>query len=107
MSIKRLDDLRQFDAARMVKAPVFDSPYFFCDVYCLEPGQEQRVHDHADSDKVYYVLEGQATVTLGETAHTVGPGLIVHAAAGVPHGVRNAGRERLRLLVFLAPRPQH
>ena len=69
MSVTRLDDHQRFDADRMVKVPIVDSPFFFCDVYCLEPGQEQPVHEHADSDKLYYVLEGQATVTIGDATH--------------------------------------
>jgi quercetin dioxygenase-like cupin family protein len=87
--------------------PIVDSPYFFCDVYCLEPGQEQSVHEHADSDKLYYVLEGQATITIGDATHQAPAGMIAHAPAGTAHGVRNASLERVRLLVFLAPRPRH
>jgi quercetin dioxygenase-like cupin family protein len=107
MSITILADIQRFDPARLVKAAVVDSPYFFCDVYCLEPGQAQAVHAHADSDKVYYVLDGQAAITLGEQTHTVAPGGLAHAPAGLPHGVRNDGPDRLRLLVVLAPRPRH
>ncbi len=28
---------------------------------CLEPGQEQRVHEHEDQDKFYFVLEGEGS----------------------------------------------
>lgn len=107
MSIARLDDFQRFDPARLVKAPIVDSPRFFCDVYCLEPGQEQAVHAHADAEKIYVVLDGEATITLGGDAHRAAAGVIAHAPAGLPHGVRNDSAARLRLLVFMAPRPHH
>jgi oxalate decarboxylase/phosphoglucose isomerase-like protein (cupin superfamily) len=49
---------RRFDAAKMQKLNLFQTERFFCDVYCLEPGQAQKQHAHAGNDKVYAVLEG-------------------------------------------------
>ena len=44
----------------MKKVNLFESPRFFCDLYCLRPGQEQKVHSHADNDKIFkeFVLDG-------------------------------------------------
>ena len=89
----------------MQKVGVFETPRMFCDLYCLKPGQAQKVHAHADADKVYFVLEGTATVVLGETETTVPPHTGTLAPAGVPHGVRNDGDENVVCLVFMAPNP--
>ncbi len=102
--IQRLD-VRRFDASKMQKVNLFETPRLFCDVYCLEPGQAQRPHRHEGADKVYAVLEGEVRVRVGADTATVGAGSAVLAPAGEDHGVENPGPARAALLVFMAPRP--
>ena len=97
--------LRRFSPEKMVKVNVFSTPRFFCDVYCLEPGQAQQPHAHEGSDKVYYVLDGVGRFRVGDEERTLGHGQIVLAPAGQPHGVFNDGPSRLVLLVYMAPNP--
>ena len=49
------DAAAAFRDEKMNKVNLYESHRLFCDVYCLRPGQEQKVHDHADNDKVYHV----------------------------------------------------
>lgn len=102
--IQRLD-VRRFDASKMQKLNLFETPRFFCDVYCLEPGQAQKPHRHDAADKVYAVLEGEVRVRVGEETAAVSAGGAVLAPAGQDHGVENPGPGRAALLVFMAPRP--
>jgi mannose-6-phosphate isomerase-like protein (cupin superfamily) len=95
----------RFRKEKLTKANLFSSARMFCDVYGLEPGQEQPVHDHAENDKVYYVLEGTGVFTVGVEELEAGPGQLIVAPAGEPHGVRNASAQRLTLLVVMAPNP--
>ena len=44
-----------FSSEKMKKVSLFDTDNFFCDIYCLEPEQFQKVHSHEGSDKVYMV----------------------------------------------------
>ena len=101
----RLSDCAHFSAEKMQKVALFESPYLFYDLYCLEPGQEQRVHQHEGSDKVYYVLEGQPMVQVGDEVEQLATGEAVIAPAGQDHGVSNRGTERAVLLVVMAPLP--
>jgi mannose-6-phosphate isomerase-like protein (cupin superfamily) len=94
-----------FAADKMKKVNLFDTERMFCDVYGLNPGQEQTAHAHAGSDKVYFVLEGTGAFTVGDTRRTVAAGHAILAPAGAPHAVYNPGPERLSLLVFMAPKP--
>ena len=94
-----------FSAEKMKKVNLFDTERMFCDVYCFEPGQTQTAHAHKGSDKVYYVMQGRAAISIGAETREVGPGTAVHAPAGEEHGVRNPGSERLTMLVFMAPKP--
>jgi len=106
MDTRNLREARRFDAAKMVKASLFQTERLYCDVYCLEPGQAQKVHSHASSDKVYVVLEGRAVAIVGEEERDLGPDDAVLAPAGQPHGVRNATAERTTLLVVTTPPPR-
>ena len=99
--------MARFADDKMQKVALFESPRFFCDVYCLRPGQAQRVHAHADADKIYYVLNGHATVQVGDEETEVEGGVAILAPAGTAHGVSNRSDDPLTLLVFMAPQPSH
>jgi mannose-6-phosphate isomerase-like protein (cupin superfamily) len=102
---KRIADAASFSEEKMQKNVLFDSEHLFYDLYCLLPGQAQKVHAHDGSDKVYYVLRGTGRFTVGEEEADLGIGHAVIARAEEQHGVRNEGGEELVLLVTMAPRP--
>jgi quercetin dioxygenase-like cupin family protein len=89
--------------AKFFKSTLAESPHLMLGLNCLEPGQSQAGHTHADQDKFYFVVEGQGEFTVGDETRTAGSGLTIWAPAGVPHGVTNRGSERLVLLVGIAP----
>jgi mannose-6-phosphate isomerase-like protein (cupin superfamily) len=97
----------RFADEKMQKVGLFATERFFFDLYCLKPGQAQKVHSHGGSDKVYYVLSGRATVRVGAEQQELAPGQAALAPSGQEHGVTNAGKEPLTLLVFMAPCPAH
>ena len=101
LAIKRLD-VRRFDAAKMQKINLFETPRFFFDVYCLEAGQAQKPHRHEGADKVYAVLEGTVVARVGGESATLTAGDSVLAPAGEDHGVENPGPGRAAMLVFMA-----
>ncbi len=105
MESKRVADAASFSEEKMNKNALFDSERLFYDLYCLLPGQAQKVHAHEGSDKEYYVLEGAGRFTVGDEEKDLGEGHAVIARAGEPHGVRNETGENLVLLVTMAPRP--
>jgi quercetin dioxygenase-like cupin family protein len=103
----RLTEHAKFQADKMAKIALATTPRAQLDLYCLEPGQSQKVHSHADQDKVYVVLEGRGRFTLGADEHALTAGEALVAAAGAPHGVTNDSGARLVLLVFVSPPPPH
>lgn len=107
MEKKKVSSLERFAGDRLAKVNLFESPRFFCDLYCLRPGQAQRVHSHTANDKIYYTLRGVAQVTVGDETAPLEAGEVVLARAGVPHGIRNDSGEDVVCLVFMAPHPGH
>jgi mannose-6-phosphate isomerase-like protein (cupin superfamily) len=105
METRTVSDALAFSEEKMKKNTLFDSPHLFYDVYCLHPGQSQKVHAHEGSDKVYYVLRGTGRFTVAEEERDLGAGNAVMARAGDRHGVRNETQDDLVILVTMAPRP--
>tara|TARA_Y100001960_G_C14473985_1_gene728343 strand:+ start:350 stop:667 length:318 start_codon:yes stop_codon:yes gene_type:complete len=105
MNILNIRELVAFKSEKLNKVSIFDTDRFFCDVYCLQPGQSQKIHSHESSDKVYFILEGKAKVTVGKEERELKPYEITIATAGEPHGVVNGSDENLVMLVFMAPKP--
>src|SRR5438552_18839384 len=105
MEIQDIETLVRFSDEKMQKISVFDSDKYYCDLYCLKSGQDQRIHSHAESDKIYFVLRGKGTFHIAGEEKELGAGEIVIARPGEVHGVRNAAAEDLVPLVFMTPRP--
>ena len=103
MNVVTLADCQQFSSEKMKKNNLFQTDRFFCDVYCFEPGQDQKGHVHAQQDKVYIVLEGQGMFQVGTEQRVLDVGQGTMAPAGAEHGVKNHTNERLKVLVFVAP----
>ena len=105
MEIRDLDALVRFSDEKMQKIPLFDSARYFCDLYCLKPGQDQRIHSHDESDKIYVVLRGKGVVHIAGEERELDTGEAVVAKPRQPHGVKNNTDQDLVLLVFMTPRP--
>jgi quercetin dioxygenase-like cupin family protein len=90
---------------KFFKSTLFQSSNLLLGINCLDLGQSQPVHAHADQDKFYFVLEGEGEFTLGDEKRVVSSGWSVWAQAGVPHGVTNSSSDQLILLVGIAPAP--
>lgn len=99
--VQHLPDRAAFRPDAMTKIDCFRSERLLVGLNCFEPGQAQAVHTHADADKFYVVLSGKANFVVGEQIVAAGPGDLIPAPAGVPHGVERAD-ERTVVLVCIA-----
>jgi len=93
-----------FQGAKFAKADLARGTQLFLGLNCFEPGQAQSVHQHDNADKFYLVLSGNARMIVGEEHRDAGPGTLVWAPMGVPHGIERA-HERTVMLVGIAPPP--
>lgn len=103
--VKPITDHVGINESKFYKTTLFRSDTLLLGLNCLEPGQVQQPHDHPDQDKFYYVIEGIGLFSLEEEQISAGSGEVVWAPAGLAHGVKNEGPDRLTLLVGIAPAP--
>jgi quercetin dioxygenase-like cupin family protein len=94
-----------YAADKMGKSTLFRSERIMVGLNAFEPEQEHALHAHAEMDKVYHVLSGRGLFLLEDRELAMVEGVMLVAPAGVPHGIRNTGEERLLVLAILAPAP--
>jgi len=103
----RVSEHAKFRPDKMAKIALATTPRAQLDLYCLEPGQDQKPHAHDDQDKIYLVLEGRGRVVVGAATETLEAGEAIVAPAGTSHGIANDGTARLTVLVVVTPPPPH
>ncbi len=106
MSFASIYPAQKFNKAGVVKADLASTERLQLGLLCLESGQSQASHVHEGADKVYFVVEGVATVTVGKETREMGPGAFALAKSGETHSLSNHGRDRLTVVSFSAP-PHH
>jgi mannose-6-phosphate isomerase-like protein (cupin superfamily) len=71
----------------------------------LQPGESLKKHI-TPVDVVFYILEGQAVVEIGDENKEVGKDTVVESPAKIPHRLLNESNEIVRILVIKTPRPK-
>jgi len=104
MEIKDLASLVTFSKEKMRKIEVFPTQRMRYDLYTLLPGQAQRPHVHPEAEKVYYALEGEVMLRVGDEEALLPEGSAGYVPAGAVHGVKNISASPAVLLVVMAPR---
>lgn len=69
----------------------------------LPPMLDTGPHVHSNEDELFYPLEGEHVITVGDEEHRVGPGGVVFAPRGVPHSQHRVVPGEGRLLVMVSP----
>jgi mannose-6-phosphate isomerase-like protein (cupin superfamily) len=101
---RSIESAAAFSGDKAVKVDLFSGRQLFVGLNCFEPGQSQKVHVHAGSDKFYLIVTGKASMVVGDDTREVGAGTIVWAPADLPHGVVQT-LEKTVMLVAIAPPP--
>src|SRR6266511_5120640 len=104
MERRKLSDAIAFDERRLAKHRLFETDRTLTDLYCLDPGQEQLLHIHEESDKVVLVMAGRVLVRVDDESTEAAQYEAVLAPAGSKHALKNLGPDPAVLVVFVAPR---
>jgi mannose-6-phosphate isomerase-like protein (cupin superfamily) len=73
----------------------------------VDPGQETELHSHRVSQEIYYILEGEGDMRLGEERFAVKWDDAILIPPGTPHCVKNTGKSALRMLCVCSPQYSH
>lgn len=70
----------------------------------FEPGAHLKSHI-TPVNVAFYVIEGTATLTIGDETADFPTDSLVHSPKDIPHAVTNNGTGTLRILVIKMPKP--
>ncbi len=66
----------------------------------MPPAASELLHVHAHATQMYFVLEGEATVDLGDNSEVLQPGEAVLIDPRTPHRISNHAQKPLEFLVI-------
>jgi len=69
----------------------------------LPPGCAVTPHRHRQLEEVYYILEGQGVMTVGDAEQEVGAGDAVYIPRDHRHTLRNTGTAAMKILLVCGP----
>ena len=75
-------------------------------VMTIEPGGDAGPPERHDGDQIIYVIEGDASITIGAATKRCGTGALAVVPAGTEHHVKNAGGHPLFFVTIYSP-PQY
>jgi quercetin dioxygenase-like cupin family protein len=55
-------------------------------------------HVHRDAEEIIFVTSGEGQILIGDETNPLTPGDAIIIPRGVPHLIRNIGREKMRLI---------
>jgi mannose-6-phosphate isomerase-like protein (cupin superfamily) len=70
-------------------------------------GASTTPHFHPQTEEIYYILEGSASMRIGDENRAVGPGDAIAIPPGLVHQITNTGRVVLKFLCCCAPGYEH
>jgi len=96
-------DYASFFPDKVGKTTLFESERMMVGLNAFDPGQEHELHTHDEMDKVCSVLSGTGEFLLDDGGHAMEAGMSLIVPAGAAHGIKNTGKDRMVILVVLAP----
>ncbi len=86
--------------ARVFLGKELEAPWHFIEYLEVPPGVTIGEHQHGNDEEIYFIMSGQAKMTVNGQEHDVKPGDFILNRAGWTHGLRNEGDETVKLLVI-------
>jgi len=84
----------------------FDEKGHLLQVVTIPPETRQRLHSHKVQTEVFYILEGEATITINDIDYLARPGDAFICSPGDIHNLWNRTKEDFRLVVFKINLPE-
>lgn len=92
-----------FDGLAIIRATAADTGGLMTIIEMNEPpGHEAPLHVHHREDEAFYILEGSATIHVGDDSFEVGPGDYAFGPRDIPHRY-SVGPDGCRMLFICTP----
>jgi len=101
MEKKILEALKAFSAAGFMRRRVWQTDNLHCNIYCFEPGQQNRLHRHPVSNEVVFCWEREGVVVVGEEQAPIRAGETVLVPVNVPHVYINTSKDRRMIITVV------
>ena len=69
----------------------------------VPPLADTPLHVHTNEDELFYALEGEHVIQVGDEDHRIGPGETAFGPRGVPHAQRRVVPAAGRILIAVTP----
>ena len=69
----------------------------------INPGESSRLHYHKIMEEIYYIVEGEAEISIQNERNRVFQGHAILIPIGVSHQIKNIGDKTLKFLSIDAP----
>jgi mannose-6-phosphate isomerase-like protein (cupin superfamily) len=69
----------------------------------VPPLADTPLHVHSREDELFYALEGEHVIRVGEEEYRIGPGESAFGPRGVPHSQRRVVQGEGRILIVVTP----
>lgn len=73
----------------------------------LPPGASTAAHHHVQTEEIYYILEGEGLMQIGDEAQAVTAGDAIAIPPRALHKITNTGSRMLKFLCCCAPGYEH
>jgi quercetin dioxygenase-like cupin family protein len=84
----------------------FDEKGHLLQIVTIPPDTRQRMHSHEEQTEVFYILEGEATITINGVDYPARPGDAFICSPGDIHNLWNKTDKDFRLVVFKINLPE-
>jgi mannose-6-phosphate isomerase-like protein (cupin superfamily) len=92
-----------FESLAVIRATAFETGGLMTIVEVTEPpGHEAPLHVHHREDEAFFILEGSATIHVGDASFAVGPGDYAFGPRDIPHRY-SIGPDGCRMLFICTP----
>ncbi|MDU2065358.1 MAG: cupin domain-containing protein [Sporomusaceae bacterium] len=99
--INTFADLVEYQAGRVVSLTLVQKEFLTMTLFAFSQGESISTHS-SPGDAFVYLLDGEASITIGDVTHQVKAGESILMPANTPHGLQADKNFKMLLLVLFA-----
>jgi len=96
----------EFSEEKRIRKAIFKEPSMKIEMLCYLPGQAAPLHHHPKEDEVFYIIDGEAAMTVDGEERRLFSKELVFVPANSKHCISNPGPGNLVAVFVKADRPQ-